>query len=59
MHKEHNSKINIVSTFDNKIPKSILGRSHSGRTFAGGPRSGWEKKCRRMPPGGSIRKNDT
>ena len=60
MHEVNNSKMNIVCTFDNKIPKSILeGRTSGGRTFAGGPRSGWETKWRRMPPDGSRRKTDT
>jgi len=37
MHELNNSKINIVSTFGNKIPKSILvERTSGGRTFAGG-----------------------
>jgi hypothetical protein len=58
MHEVNYSKINLVSTFDNKIPKSIL-EGAGGRTFSGVPRSGWETKCRRMPPDGSRRKNDT
>jgi hypothetical protein len=45
MHEVNNSKTNIVSTFYNKIPKSILeGKTSGGRNFAGGPRSGWETK---------------
>lgn len=64
MHAVNNTKINIVNRFDNKIPKSILEgspgeRTYCRRTFAGGSKSGWETKYRRMPPDGSIRKSDS